>query len=175
MSDMEDEEFERLSRPPEAPSTINATAFRQPIGKLFSKPAICVEVDQTLGEAVKLMRKHEFGAVIVTRKGKLAGIITERDLLTKIIGVVDDFEQLPVTEAMTPDPVSLRREDAIVYVMHNMQVGGYRHVPIVDENDVPVSVVSIKDVVRFILSFFQKEVMNITQEPYRGPATRESG
>ena len=169
MTDIEEDELERMSGPWHEPSAISATAFNQPIRNLFLKPAISVDVGQTVGDAVSLMRKHGFGAVIVTRQSKLAGIITERDLLTKIIGVVSDFEHLSVTKAMTPDPVALRGEDPIVYVMHNMQVGGYRHVPIVDENEVPVSIVSIKDVIGFILGFFQKEIMNISSVPSGAP------
>ena len=52
---------------------------------------------------------------------------------------------------------------------NRMIVGGYRHVPIVDEQNRPVSVVSIKDVARFVLSHFREEVTNIQAEPYRGP------
>jgi CBS domain-containing protein len=79
-----------------------------------------------------------------------------------------------VSDAMTADPITLRADDPIVYAAHNMQIGGYRHIPIVDENDAPVSIVSIKDVVRYVLSHFPEDVYNITQEPYRGPVTRES-
>jgi CBS domain-containing protein len=172
MTDYVEEELERLSEVPK-PAALSVESFRQPIEKLFSKAAICVDVDQTVGDALALMREHAFGAVVVTRKGELAGIITERDLVTKVIGVVDDFKSKKVTEVMTPDPISLRKEDPIVYVMHNMQLGGYRHVPIVDADDRPVSVVSIKDVVRFVLGHFTKEIYNLPPQPYRGARTRE--
>lgn len=173
MTDYVEEELERLTEEPGRGSALSVDSFRQPIEKLFSKKAICVDVGQTVGEVLALMRQHAFGAVVVTRKGVLVGIITERDLLTKVIGVVDDFANMKVTDAMTEDPISLRKEDAIVYVMHNMQLGGYRHVPIVDEDDRPVSVVSIKDVVRFVLSHFTKEIYNLPPQPYRGKRTRE--
>jgi CBS domain-containing protein len=151
---------------------IGSDTFMQPIERLFSKKALAVDVGQTLGEAIALMRQHAYGAVVVTRAGKVAGIVTERDLLVRIIGVVKDFDRLPVTEAMTPDPITLRQGDPIVYVMHNMQTGGYRHVPIVDQENRPVSIVSIKDVVRFVLSYFP-DVYNVTPQPYRGRVRRE--
>ena len=70
--------------------------------------------------------------------------------------------------------LGLMATDMIAYVMNNMHVGGYRHVPIVDENNVPISIVSIKDVMSFILDYFPEEILNITGEPFRGTPFRES-
>jgi CBS domain-containing protein len=150
---------------------ITSENLMQPIERLFSKPALTVDVGQTVGEALSVMRERAYGAIVITRNEKVAGIITERDLICRIIGVVPDFEKMSVAEAMTANPITLRTEDPIVYVMHNMQVGGYRHVPIVDDEDRPVSIVSIKDVVRFVLSYFPRDVYNLTAEPYRGPSS----
>ena len=148
---------------------ITSDNLMQPIERLLSKPALTVDVSQTVGDALALMRDRAYGSIVVTRDDKVAGIITERDLICRIIGVVPNFEAMNVAEAMTPNPITLRKEDPVVYVMHNMQVGGYRHVPVVDEQDRPVSIVSIKDVLRFVLSYFPRDVYNLTAEPYRGP------
>lgn len=169
MSEAVEDEL-RLMRDAAASQEMTSDVFLQPIKRLFSKDALCVDVAQTVGDAIDLMRRNAFGAVVVTRAGKVAGIITERDLLVRIIGVVKDFAELPVSKAMTPDPITLRIDDPIVYVMHNMQVGGYRHVPVVDDENRPVSIVSIKDVVRFVLGYFPRDVYNLTSEPYRGPS-----
>ena len=112
---------------------------------------------------------------MITKNGKLAGIITERDILNKVIGKMDDFRKRPVTDAMTPDPLRLMPGDMIAYVMNNMHVGGYRHVPIVNEKDEPISIISIKDVMTFILDYFPEDITNIVGEPYRGPVHAESG
>jgi CBS domain-containing protein len=164
-----EEELERLSERPRDGNALTAEAFNQPLEVLLSKAALIVDVTATIRDAVSLMREHGFGAVVVTENERLVGIITERDLMKKLVGVVDDFLERPVTVAMTRDPIALRKDDSIVYVAHNMHVGGYRHVPIVDDENRPVSVVSIKDVTRFVLSHFREEVMNTLAEPYRGP------
>ena len=119
------------------------------------------------------MQQKKIGSVLITKKGKLAGIITERDILNKVIGKMDDFKTRPVTDAMTPNPLRLMPGDMIAYVMNNMHVGGYRHVPIVNEKDEPISIISIKDVMTFILDYFPEDVTNTVGEPYRGPAHRE--
>jgi CBS domain-containing protein len=175
MVDSVEEELALMEERSVAPPALTAEAFGRPIEQLFSKKAISVDISQTVGDAVALMRQKGYGAICVTRGGKLAGIITERDLLLKVIGTVADFSRQPVSDAMTPDPVALERRDPIWYVAHHMHCGGYRHVPIVDPEGVPVSIVSIKDVMRWVLNFFPQQVINAPAMPYRGPRTRESG
>jgi CBS domain-containing protein len=119
-------------------------------------------------DAVALMKDNGVGAVVALEEGVVVGILTERDILRALGEMVEGVLKQPVSELMTRDPVSLREDDAIAYVAHNMQLGGYRHVPIVDDDGRPVSIVSIKDVVRYVLSYFPEEVLNTVPEPYRG-------
>ena len=168
-----DDELERLSQPPPERTTLTVETLMQPLERLLSKPAISVNVGATVQDAVEEMRRRGYGAICVTEQGRLVGIVTERDLVLRVVGPVSDFTKLKVREVMTPDPMSLRKEDPIVYVMHNMQAGGYRHVPIVDEDDRPVSIASIKDVVRFVVDHFATEILNLPPQPYRGPKRRE--
>ncbi len=166
-----EEELERLSAPPER--ALSRESFMLPIETLLSKPALTVDVADRVDDAMAKMRESEYGAVVVTRAGKVAGLLTERELICNVIGVHDRYAELPAGEVMRADPVTLHSDDPILYALHNMQTGGYRHIPIVDAAQRPVSVVSLKDVVRFILSHFTDDVYNITPEPFRGEIPRE--
>ena len=119
------------------------------------------------------MQKKKIGSVVLTSNGELSGILTERDLLMKVLGIHDNWSSLKASDVMTAGPQSLQAGDEIAYVLNNMHVGGYRHVPIVDENEKPVGMVSIKDVVSWILDHFPQEITNLTGEPFRGKASRE--
>jgi CBS domain-containing protein len=154
-------------------AVLNGDIFKLPVSALPLAPAATLDVGATVGEAVDVMQRNNFGSVLVTKRGKLAGIVTERDILNKVVGKMERFQARPVAHVMTPDPLRLRPEDMIAHVMNSMHVGGYRHVPIVNEKDQPVSVVSIKDVMSFILDYFPEDVVNTVAEPYRGPAQRE--
>ena len=134
---------------------------------------LCLDISKTVGEAVECMQSNKIGSVVVTKDGELEGIITERDILMKVIGLIDDWKATPVEQIMTKHPQSLMPEDEIAYVLNNMHVGGYRHVPIVNEKDEPISMISIKDVVSWLLDHFPMEIINLTGEPYRGPVSRE--
>jgi len=69
----------------------------------------------------------------------------------------------------------LQKSDKLAYVLNNMHVGGYRHVPVVDENEVPTGIISVKDVIQYILDFFPKSVANLCDQPYRGVTSRDGG
>ena len=152
----------------------SSDTFYEPIRALAGRSVKTLDVSATMGECVDLMREENFGAAVITRNDRLAGIVTERDFLRKALDDVD-WRERPVTFYMTPDPDSLQLDDPMIFVMNRMYVGGYRHVPIVDEDDFPVGIVSIRDVLTFILDHFQGEVSNLPPEPSRGPAPRWGG
>ena len=154
--------------------SLSPETFELTIAELKPAKPVTVERGTPIGETILLMQKHSFGSVLITDDDELCGIITERDILMKVAGLGIDLAREPVDTFMTEDPLALMEGDAITYVMNNMHVGGYRHVPIVDENRVPVGIVSIKDVMEFILDQFPEEVTNVLGEPYRGQTFRES-
>ena len=68
---------------------------------------------------------------------------------------------------MTADPETLRPEDRIAWALKLMHVGGYRHVPLTDETGRPVGVISVKDIVDFIVDLFPAPVLNLPPDPRR--------
>lgn len=163
-----DDELEIMSERARLRAELDPEVFEQPLRVLCKKPAVSVNTDATVERAVSLMREHQLGAVLVTQNGKLAGIVTERDLLKKIGLDGDAWRRRPVTELMTPNPDSLELDDAVKFVMNQMQVGGYRHVPVVDDAGEPIHLISLRDVARFVMDQFPKLVANIPSRPSRG-------
>ena len=73
--------------------------------------------------------------------------------------------ETPIVDVMTPDPECLCFDDEIVFALNKMTVGGFRHVPILDEDGVPTAVVSMRDVVDHIVSYYSDEVFNLPATP----------
>ncbi|HZX96890.1 MAG TPA: CBS domain-containing protein [Myxococcales bacterium] len=131
---------------------------------------ITVPQDATLLAVVETMRAQHIGCVLVTGpQGKLAGIFTERDLMTRVALGSPKWEAERVADYMTPDPETLRPDDRIAWALKLMHIGGYRHVPLTDEEGRPVGVVSIKDIVDFIVDLFPAPVLNLPPDPRRKP------
>jgi CBS domain-containing protein len=97
----------------------------------------------------------EVGALLVTDGDcKLLGIFSERDLLTKVVGVHESFGQLPVSQFMTPKPETVEVDDTLNFALHKMDAGGYRHLPVL-QGGKPVGVISVRDMLDHITKLCQ--------------------
>jgi CBS domain-containing protein len=136
--------------------------IREPIRQLNPPAPLSLPGSAPVAEAIRIMREHRVGCVLVVDGDRLAGIITERDLLLKL-GQAELTR--PVSDLMTPDPEVLRPDDPIVYALNKMSVGGFRHVPLVDAAQRPVGIVSVKDIVDYIVAFFPNDVLTVPPHP----------
>jgi CBS domain-containing protein len=113
-----------------------------------------VTENTTVFDAIRRMSLEKIGALLVTSEdGKPRGIITERDYLTKVILKGLSSKDIPVARIMTPkenllvvDPTT--SAGTIMAIMTNKRV---RHVPIIDQSGDIAGLISIGDVVRFIM------------------------
>jgi CBS domain-containing protein len=104
------------------------------------------------------------GAVLVLRGGQAVGIFTERDVLKRVVSEGADQRQ-PVASVMTPDPECLDLDDGVAFALNRMIVGGFRHVPILDAEGRPLAVLSLREVVAFIVASLPAHVLNLPPEP----------
>ncbi|MFB3818667.1 MAG: cyclic nucleotide-binding/CBS domain-containing protein [Candidatus Methylomirabilales bacterium] len=155
--------------------TLDTRLFQEPIRGLRRRVerVSAVPLGASIGEAARLMRETGTGCVLVERGGTLVGILTERDILNKLVGTGYDPATTPVDGVMTPNPETLRPEDPIAFALQRMSVGGYRHIPLVDAQGRAVGVLSVKDVVDFLVEQFPREVLNIPPEPGVQPRAQE--
>jgi CBS domain-containing protein len=115
-------------------------------------PPIFVDPQTPLQEVVeKLARENR--CVLVMDGNHLVGIVTERDILFKAMEKKKDFSKIPVTEIMTPNPETLVSSDKIAYALNKMAIGGYRHIPIMEEGK-PKGVVSARDIISYLGEMF---------------------
>jgi len=157
-------------------SAIERAIVTDTIGSLRLGPAIHRPADTTLKEVVEIMQREHIGCMLlVDGDGLLCGIFTERDLLNKVAGRKLDWAKERVSSFMTREPETLRPDDRIVWALNLMSMGGYRHVPLVDRAGRPVGVVSIKDIVEFIVDLFPDAVLNLPPDPHREPGSDDVG
>lgn len=97
--------------------------------------------DITVGQAARLMAKKHVGAVIVVDGDALAGILTERDVLFRVVAKRLDPEKTLVRDAMTANPRTVGPKDSFGHALVLMREGGFRHLPVV-EDGIPVGIVS---------------------------------
>lgn len=106
---------------------------------------VVVAPEDTLGEVAERLMEVGMGAAVVKDFGKLAGIITERDLLKAMAERVHASEAR-VRTWMTPDPVTATADTGCDEAARIMLDGGFRHLPVLDEAGQVVGVVSVRRV-----------------------------
>lgn len=135
------------------------------IETLEPQPAVSVPARASVREAIEAMLDRGIGAVLVLdERGRVQGIFTERDVMRRVALSGAALDR-PVAELMTPSPECLGLQDGVVFALNRMIVGGFRHVPIVDDADAPVAVLSLREVVAFIVSLLPARALNLPPEP----------
>jgi CBS domain-containing protein len=142
----------------------DSALLREPTRVLERRKPIVLSPQSSVTDAIRSMQGEHRGCVLVTRDGTpataIVGIFTERDVLFRIVDRGRNPVTLPLSEVMTSEVERLQVSDPIASVLHMMSVGGFRHIPIVDSEERPAFVVSVKDVVQFLVESFSREVAN---------------
>lgn len=100
--------------------------------------------DVTVLEASVMMKQKGKGALLVLANQHLAGIVTERDIVVRVVAAGRDPVRTRLSEIMTPQPQSIHPDKPFVHALRAMREGGFRHLPVV-ENGRPLGVVSARD------------------------------
>ena len=134
---------------PQQTLTFQGRLMGEHLDELGAPPPLTVSPDTPLDVVVARMNEAATDCVLVMSRERLIGIFTDRDAVVRAAG-----KRLPafyVGDFMTPDPVVLRHDDPIAIAIHKMAVGGFRHIPIVEDGR-PTGVVTARDVFHHLAS-----------------------
>ena len=115
-----------------------------------------VEPDTKLSAAIRILTARKIGAVLVMNRGRIEGILSERDIV-RVLGergavVLDE----PVSSVMTRKVVSCKQSDTVAAIMEMMTMGKFRHLPVIEEGIV-VGLISIGDIVKWRVMEYEME------------------
>lgn len=121
------------------------------------KPPIVVEPTTRVADVLRLLVDRSVGCVVVVERGstgdagqeRVVGIFSERDALIRLNTEAAQLGDRPISEFMTAPAETLEADACIAFALHKMDLGGYRHMPVVTEGRV-TGVISIRDILRYI-------------------------
>jgi CBS domain-containing protein len=143
------------------------------VSRLFPTPPHQILPDRPVAEAIRLMREHRVGCLIVLEEsGRLSGILTERDVARRILAPGKPLST-PVVECMTPDPVTVSSKEPIRVAIQRMEKGSYRHLPVIDERQRVIGILSIKRIVHYLVEHFPGTVYCQPPQARQAPPRRE--
>jgi len=136
----------------------DTSILQEPASTIPSQKALVHSQDTAVATALATMQYHHCSSVIVTRTGRedspVIGIFTERDVVARVIDQCGDLALLSLGDVMTPDPVVGTQDSTLAWLLHFMSIKGKRHIPIVDADNHPLYVISVHDIVTFLVSSF---------------------
>ena len=144
--------------------------------KDLMRPIITIDISYSINEAIDLLLANNVGAAPVVENGYLRGIFSERDVLNQILNKqVGDLDRVGVKQFMIVDPQTAKPDDSMNAAILYMARGNYRHVPIVDNQNRPIGMVSIRDVISYLVGEFSQEVLALPPRPVRDAMKAREG
>jgi CBS domain-containing protein len=120
----------------------------------------------SLSDSIATMRSAGGDAVLICEGTRLRGILTERDVLTKVLGNDVDRSR-PVDEFMTPEPHTLSADATLLEAMRAMESGHFRHVPLIDADGGLCGLLSQQDLLAYVAEAFPQEILNLPPRPHQ--------
>jgi len=116
------------------------------IKDIMTKNVVCATPDDTVFTVAKRMQKHKIGAIPVCNAGKLKGMITDRDIVTRVVAKGVDPTATTARQIMTTKPVWSRETETIEDAVHLMEAKHIRRLPVMDTKEKLVGMFSLDDV-----------------------------
>ena len=118
---------------------------------LKSRRVVAMRPHLPVSEAAKRMRSFNVTAVMVVQDGQLIGVLTERDLVTRVVADGRDIDRTPVERVMTRSPIFVEPDTPIESAVRTMRELRLRHLPVVDPSVEPgrqnlIGILSARDV-----------------------------
>jgi CBS domain-containing protein len=104
--------------------------------EVMTREPVCCEPGDPVTRVADLMRQHDVGSLPVVESrdsGKLVGIVTDRDLVTKVVAGNKSLESATARDAMTSNPVSCREDEDLSRAVSLMADRQVRRMPVVDQ------------------------------------------
>ena len=134
---------------------------------------LVLDASNTVSATIQAMRDRRLGYTLITDDDRLVGIFTERDVLLSVINE-NEVLQRPVSKLMTPEPVCVNSLDTVWRVVSLMHEGGFRQIPVVDEQQRVLACVRHKDIAEYLVNHFAEHILNLPPDPEQ-LATRPEG
>ena len=133
------------------------------IGALMKTDMVTVKPDDSVAEAVRSMAQNQVGAVLVVKGETLRGILSERDVLSRVVAEGKDPATTEVSEVATEDVVGVEVGTPVRKCVELQLAMGVRHLPVTDEGK-PVGVLSSRDFLAYVVEGLERVIDQVRYE-----------
>ena len=133
------------------------------IGSLMKTDMVTVSPDDSVAEAVRLMAQNQVGAVLVVKGETLRGILSERDVVSRVVLEGKDPATTQVSEVSTDDVVGVEVGTPVRKCVELQLAMGVRHLPVTDDGK-PVGVLSSRDFLAYVVEGLERVIDQVRYE-----------
>jgi CBS domain-containing protein len=126
---------------------------------------LVASANDSLQKIVSIFKKKKKTCVLIYEKKKLVGILSLRTLLNEAACKYPDLSRVTAGDIMSRNPVTATLRDPINFAVNKMSIGGYRHVPVLADDGTPISIISIKDVLVYLMDGVSKDKLPGSASP----------
>ncbi len=137
-----------LSERPPA-SAAERCIMEDSIERLVPREPLLVTPDTPVGQVLQRMVDRGVGCAVVVADHRVVGVFTEKDLIMDLNTDLPAQADQPVGQFMTRSVETLEIDDPIAFALHKMDLGGYRHIPILSEGRI-TGIISVRDILNHI-------------------------
>ena len=120
---------------------------------LISRPLVWIASDASVGDAAKVMTEQSVSCVLVMsptglQPAEIQGIVTDRDLRTRVVAAGRNADETSASDIMTADPVAIGADDSVFEAMLMMLRRNIHHLPVVHHGH-PIGLINLSDIIRY--------------------------
>lgn len=158
-----------------AQQAVESQLLAEGVRRLDLSDFCIVTADSSIREVVEQMRERGHNcALIVGERTRLTGILTDRDVLRKVVHRPEIWDD-PVSTIMTAAPQTIDQEGTAKEALRLMDQGGFRNVPVVRGNGAIVGNVTYFSILKFLTDHFPEAVYNLPPDPTNYADRRDGG
>ena len=116
--------------------------------RIAKRPALTTDPNATVREVCQSLAHNKVGALVVVHESKLVGIISERDIIVRVVARGRDPQVTPVSEVMTTAVKTVTENTSSRQALELMHEGRFRHLPLVDDGGHVLGMLSVRDLLR---------------------------
>jgi CBS domain-containing protein len=152
------DECEKCSQPlsalskPRPATRLERCVMKDRIEDLVPREPFVVSGAAPVGEVLRQMVARSIGSAVILENRQVVGIFTERDALCRLNEDAAGLADRPVSEFMTSPVETVEMTDRVAFALHKMDLGGYRHLPVLGAEGRIVGVISVRDILTHLLA-----------------------
>ena len=154
--------------------TVEAILREKKISEVVNPKLVQAPPTTSIQEAVQLMQSQKSGYIVVSKGKKVVGMLTETDLIRKVLEKDVDWTK-PISDFMSDQPIALNINDSVAKAIEVMGEKHFYHIPLLNDKNELVNVISVRTLIRFFAEFYPVEVYNLPPRHNQIIEHREGG